>query len=157
MYASKSPVLMLSISCSVIFMISWRRAAIVNTLSISLKRGIGTPDRSINDPGSYRHIVRHNSHMHESLSTSTSYAKDFSYTDHPLESSQNERSSITFAEHLTAIKQCLYTSQTYGLLNNLLDSIGLQWHDPPMVSFFWLLNKANYHQRFVTYDEKYLL
>ena len=45
-YASKSPVLMLSISCSVILMISWRRAGIVNRLSICENGAIGAPDRS---------------------------------------------------------------------------------------------------------------
>lgn len=45
-YASKSPVLMLSMSCSVILMISWRRAGIVDRLLINENRTIGMPDRS---------------------------------------------------------------------------------------------------------------
>lgn len=134
-YASKSPVLMLSMSCSVILMISWRRAGIVNRLLINENRTIGMPDRSTKKIN--KTIRAHTDTSYGTTITCTNLYQLLRPTPktlllikiriyhtskcHPLESSQKSKNDITFAHH---IQQSL----PFSLIKKFYHSIRLQWH-----------------------------
>lgn len=135
-YASKSPVLMLSMSCSVILMISWRRAGIVNRLLINENRTIGMPDRSTKKIN--KTIRAHTDTSYGTTITCTNLYQLLRPTPkilllikiriyhtsmcHPLESSQKSKNDIILAHH---IQQSL----PFSLIKKFYyHSIRLQWH-----------------------------